>query len=268
MKDPEVRKKAAALNAGLTRSKVEHQGWSKAEIPEGAGDPAQSAEASYTPDFASVLDHDKVPENLPHELLIRGLLLVREDSRPHLSIDCIILGLRHPFYRAYDQVAVASWNSVNKATVCVRVKQTLEKLGLTPEIVQELSGRYADLPVDQNPLHHASNGLVMSLLYVAQHDEPKRMIDCILIASGHKSSDGVSLKTVGQRFGVTKAAIHKQIKAVKMHLNLPRCRFNKSPESSLQYARYNKNLKRVGDLPNGVALTASPCRSSSEPGSS
>jgi len=179
------------------------------------------------------------PEDLTLEFLIRGLLIVKEDIRPHLCIDVVIYGLRHPVYQSFSQQQIGEWNRVSKPHVCLRVKEVQARLGLTEVHVDSLSRMRA------GPLFAASHGLVTALLFVAKYDEPKSVIDCIVQATGHPISDGVSLETIARRYGVTKAGIHKQLSEIKENLNLPRSRYNKSPEASRKYAESNYHTGAV-----------------------
>jgi hypothetical protein len=227
-----------------------------ADLNDAAGrDPSRNAaNASYAFDYDEVdrrLDREQLslcPEDLALEFLIRGILIVKEDNRPHLSIDSAIYGLRHPVYQCFSLQQIATWNGVTKWTVASRVKEFQARFGLSDVHLDSLSRLRA------GPLFGASHGLVTALLFVAKYDEPKSVIDCIVQATGHPLSDGVSMETIAKRYGITKAGIHNLIGDVKTGLNLPRSRYNKSPEASPKYAQSNTHTARVGDAPRGPGL--------------
>lgn len=217
-------------------------------------DPSRNnSDASYGFDYSEV-DRRLAPkeeislEDLETEFLVRGILIVKEDARPHLCIDAVIYGLRHPVYGCFSMGQIATWNKVTKPSVHVRVKEVQTRLGLTDAAVDSLSR------VRSGPLWNASHGLVTALLFVAKYSEPKSVIDCIVRATGHPMSEGVSLDTIGKRYGVTKAGIHKQEKDVVQNLNLPRWRHNKKPESSQHYAQSNTHTAVPSCQPNGPGL--------------
>lgn len=239
---PEGRAALAGQEITLTRPMVDKKRWGNAA--EDGGDPADYSQASYTPDLIAMMDGEQIArEDLPLELLVRGLMLVREDTRPHLVIDCVIKGLNHPFYHSHQVTSIAAWNSVSRDSVFRRMREAMAKLGMSVQALEDIRrGR-------ESLLFPAAEALTQALLYVAEHDEPKSIIDCIFIAVGHQNSDGFSLKTVAREFGITKAGVHKQLTDVKSRLSLPRARYNKSPLASQQYAQFNRNPLRLGDNP-------------------
>lgn len=171
------------------------------------------------------------------ECLVRSLVLIRENPRPQLVIDCIILALNHPVYHAYTQTAIAGWNGVKRETVNRTVTEVKEKVGINQIPSCELD--------PGGELFTLSQSLVTCLLYIAKRSEPKIFIDCICYGIGHPAYEGSSMETIGRAFGVTKADVHKKIKRVMSDLSLPRARFNKDPKSSKQYVLFNTNTKKL-----------------------
>jgi hypothetical protein len=218
-------------------------------------DPSRnSSDASYSFDFDEIDRRlDKVTalptEDLQLEFLIKGVLIVREDIRPQLCIDAVIYGLRHPIYRLFSLQKIAGWNGVTKQCVSVRVDEVRVKLGIGEAALSSLERTRC------GPLFSASHGLVTALIFVAKYQEPKKVIDCIVQATGHPISDGVSLDTIGKRYGETKSGIHKLINEVKYYLKLPRSRYNKSPDASEKYAQSNCHTAGISGIPVGPGLS-------------
>lgn len=221
-------------------------------------DPSRNtSDASYGFDFDEV-DRRLAPketlslEDLETEFLVRGILIVKEDNRPHLCIDSAIAGLRHPIYACFSLSQIAGWNKVSKQSVANRVAQVQQRLGLNDAAIDSLSRTRS------GPLWNAAHGLVTALLFVAKYSEPKSVIDCIVRATGHPISEGVSLEVIGRRYGVTKACIKKQEDEVVSCLNLPQWRHNKKPESSDNYAQSNTHTAVPSGQPNGPGLGERP----------
>jgi predicted DNA-binding protein YlxM (UPF0122 family) len=219
-------------------------------------DPSRNSEnASYGFDYAEVdrrLETKTMvscPEELALEFLIRGLLIVKEDARPHLCIDAAIYGLKHPVYQCFSLQRIATWNGVTKQSVGTRVKEFQARFGLSDAHIDNLSR------MRSGPLFGASHGLVTALLFVAKYQEPKSVVDCIVQATGHPISDGVSLDTIAKRYGVTKQGIHKQTDEIKASLHLPQSRYNKKPEASQQYAHSNTHTAPVSGISVGRSLS-------------
>ncbi len=220
-------------------------------------DPSRNTEnASYSFDYDEVdrrLETKTTiscPDALALEFLIRGLLIVKEDARPHLCIDAAIYGLKHPVYACFSLNQIAGWNGVTKQSVGTRVKEFQTRFGLSDVHIDNLSR------MRSGPLFAASHGLVTALLFVAKYQEPKSVVDCIVQTTGHPLSDGVSLDTIAKRYGITKQGIHKLCDAVKAGLNLPRSRYNKKPEASDTYAQSNTHTAPVGDAARGPSLSS------------
>jgi predicted DNA-binding protein YlxM (UPF0122 family) len=178
------------------------------------------------------LDHEANPSERigMREFLVRGLILVREDIRPHLVIDCIFLATKHPHYQRYNQSRVAEWNNVSRMAVSQRVAQVSDELEVDTFLDEELV--------------EVSQGLVGWLVYISRAKTcPKFLIDCISTSVQHASFAGVSLESVAVKFGVSKQAVHKKTDQIRTALHLPPSRANKSP--SLNYAIFNTNCKKI-----------------------
>jgi hypothetical protein len=186
------------------------------------------SESYYSPQTISRLEM---------ECLTRSLFAIREDQRPQLVMDCIITGLGHPLYDGITHSQIAIWNNVARQTVCRRITELREEIGI--EAIPE-----SDLRI-KGSLFCLSSRLVSAINYVKKNQEPKVIIDCALHAVNHPAYSDQSLFDIGRRWGVTKADIHKKEKQVRRDLNLGQSSTNKSPESSIQYAHYNCNTKKL-----------------------
>lgn len=81
--------------------------------------------------------------------------------------------------------------------------------------------------------------------YIRSKDRARVTVDCIYLALGDAELEEVTMTSVGENSGLTKAAISKRAKEVRRQLHLGINQNNKSPHAARRYAGTNYSPVRL-----------------------
>ena len=81
--------------------------------------------------------------------------------------------------------------------------------------------------------------------YIRSQDRARLTVDCLHLALGDADLEGLTMTQVGERWGITKAAVSKRVKKIRNDLHLPITANNKSAHASSRYRHTNVSPIRI-----------------------
>ena len=114
----------------------------------------------------------------------------------------------------------------------------------------ELDGEDEDLDMNSAQVQAHIQAEVLEALratisYVRSTDNARLTVDCLFLSLGDAEHVNVTMSSVGNQYGITKAAISKRVKRILRDLHLPITANNKSAQAAHEYARTNRTPLRV-----------------------
>jgi len=104
-----------------------------------------------------------------------------------------------------------------------------ESLGIWCDPADAADASYEHHPIDDiEPMDDSrSVGLIEKMLQILQAHDRCYIIDCLLLCmpSGLAYMEGMSMTEVASRYGVTKAAVSKKCRELRVYLNFPESNF-------------------------------------------
>lgn len=83
------------------------------------------------------------------------------------------------------------------------------------------------------------------LQYIRSARDSKFTLECYLIAIGDSFADGISMKELGRRFGVTRATVSKQCRMICRMFGLKPSAYMRSEENCAKFRLSNRRPRRV-----------------------
>ena len=81
--------------------------------------------------------------------------------------------------------------------------------------------------------------------FIRAQDRSRLTVDCLFLALGDAEIEGETMTSVATKHGLTKAAISKRVKQIRLQLHLSINCNNKSPAASKRYAQSNYSPLRL-----------------------
>lgn len=153
------------------------------------------------------------------------LINIRDDKRSRVALDAMFVLFGHESLsevgRRYDMSPEA-------------IRRRLVKF-------RETAGEKLILQLNQADREF----IVRMLRYIRYGSRARLTVDCIFVAMNGEQIGGITMAVIGRQHGLTTQMVSKRVQQVQADLRIPSCRYNKTPEAKLSYAKYNRRPCRA-----------------------
>jgi hypothetical protein len=81
--------------------------------------------------------------------------------------------------------------------------------------------------------------------YIAAQDRCRLTVEALYLALGDADLEGITMTDIAAKHGLTKAAVSKRVKKVRLDLHLPSNANNKSAHAIARYRQTNRSVLRL-----------------------
>ncbi len=109
--------------------------------------------------------------------------------------------------------------------------------------------RYQDIEPEPEVPEHRVDAFEFArrlVSYIRAQPRCRLTVDCLFLALGDADLEEITMTTVGDKHGITKAAVSKRVKQIRADLHLPPNGNNKSAQAVQRYSQTNRSNLSLG----------------------